>query len=119
MIKKLVSGALAAATIGGLAIAGPASAQPRGDGHGGGYSRDWDHNRDRRDGDGAAVIGAGILGLALGASLGGQSSYYAPAPAYYAPRGYYAAPGYYGRSCTSHWRWDRYSGRYVQVRDCY
>ena len=31
MIKKLVSGALAAATIGGLAIAGPASAQPRGD----------------------------------------------------------------------------------------
>ena len=107
MIKKIVSGALVAATLGAAAIAGPASAQPRGDWHGGAQWR-GDGYRGR---DGAAVVGAGILGLALGAAIASPHPYYAPRPAYYA--------GSYGYACAPHWRWDRYVGRYVWARDCY
>jgi hypothetical protein len=110
MIKKLVTGALAALTVGGVAVAGPASAQTvHGAWHGGyshgSYSQGWrgDHHRGS---DAGAVIGAGILGLALGAAL--SSSH--PAP-------HYVAPAYYG--CGSHWRWDGYAGRYVLVSNCY
>ena len=96
MIKKIVTGALAALTLGGVAIAGPASAEGfHGGYHGGGH------------GDRAGVaIGAGIVGLALGAALA-SSHDYGPRPAYYA----------YG--CPTHWAWDRYVGRYVRVSDCY
>ncbi len=134
-MKKIMTGALAALTLGSgvMATATPAAAQ-RWEGHRGGWSGErgwgggWD--RDRRGFGGGAVLGAGILGLAVGAALGGQR-YYAPAPRYYyapAPRYYYApAPAYYegpayyyeGPNCGVHYRWDGYWGRYVAVQSCY
>jgi len=59
------------------------------------------------------AIGAGILGVAIGASL--AHPYYGPAPAYY------AGPGYYGdyNGCRSHWRWSPRFGQYVRVSSCY
>ncbi len=59
------------------------------------------------------AIGAGILGVAIGASLAH--------PYYGAPPAYYAGPGYYGyyEGCRSHWRWSPRWGRYVRVERCY
>lgn len=100
MMKTVLVGAAAAATLGATTLdASQASA------------RGW--------GPGAA-IGAGILGVAVGASL--AQPHYAPAPAYYAPGygpgpAYYAGPAYYG--CRTHWRWDPYWGRYVRAERCY
>jgi hypothetical protein len=110
MLKKVMTGAAIALTLGGaaLATATPAAAAPwgwRGGGwHGGrGYG-------------GGAVLGAGILGLAVGAAVAGGPHYYG-----YPPPGYYAGPAYYGYygGCHSHWRWDPYMGRYVMVERCY
>lgn len=113
-MKKIITGALAALTIGGLALgaAAPASA------------RDWDH---REHGGGGAAVAAGLAGLAVGAAIAGDhGGYYAPGPVYYDEPGYYA-PGYYARPayygyygrCHLRWRWDPYWGRYVRVRACY
>jgi len=96
MIKTAVVGLAAAATLGGATL-GASQADARGWGPG-------------------AAIGAGILGVAVGASLAHPApAYYGPAPAYYGP-----GPGYYGYyGCRSHWRWDPYWGRYVRVERCY
>jgi hypothetical protein len=94
-LKKSVLGLATVATLGATTLAASsADAHPRG----------W--------GPGAAV-GAGILGLAIGASLA--------RPAYGPPPGYYAGAGYYnyGPACRSAWRWSPYYGRYVQVERCY
>jgi hypothetical protein len=120
-MKKILIGALAAATAAGaLVAAAPASA------------RDWNHDGWHHDNSGAAVA-AGIAGLAVGAALAsGDHGYYAPAPGYYSgysgyyygspPPAYYAGPsygyGYYG-GCHTGWRWDPYWRRYVRVRACY
>ncbi len=80
----------------GLLAAPAAEAHWRGDGwRGGGYGYGWHHEHD----DGGAVAGA-LLGLGIGALIGGaivasQPHYAPPAPAYYAPPppAYYA-PGY-------------------------
>ena len=101
MIKKLMTGAAVALTLGGaaLATATPAAAQHWHGGYGGG-----------------ALLGAGLLGLAVGAAVAGGPHYYGyPPPAYYSGPAYY---GYYG-GCRSHWRWDPYVGRYVAVERCY
>jgi len=109
MMKKLMTGAAVALTLGGaaLATATPASAQRWHGGYYGGYHRGY---------GGGAVLGAGILGLAVGAAVAGGPHYYGyPPPAYYAGPAYY---GYYG-GCHSQWRWDPYLGRYVPVTRCY
>lgn len=111
-MKKILTGALAALTMGGaaLATATPAAAQWRGGYHGG-----WHHGW---HGGGAGwAVGAGLLGLAVGAAIASDHPryYYAPPPPYYVGPAYY---GYYG-GCRTHWRWDPYWGRYVQVTRCY
>lgn len=102
MIKKALTAAAIALTLGGAAVATatPAAAYGWHGGYGGGWHRGggW--------GPGAAV-GAGILGLAVGASLAGP--HYGPGPGYYG----------YGGPCYSHLRWDPYVGHYVRVGGCY
>ena len=100
-MKKLVTGALAALTLGGavLGAAAPASAEP------------WHHGYYRGVGPGVAV-GAGLLGLAVGAAIADRPHYvYAPPPP---PPRYY----YYG-GCRTSWRWDPWAYRYVPVQYCY
>jgi hypothetical protein len=94
-LKKIAVGAAALATIGGASFATSADARPHGGWHGRGAG---------------VAIGAGLLGLAVGASL---------AHPYYGPRGYYGGPGYYYDGCRSYWRWSRHWGRYVRVERCY
>ncbi len=99
MNKKILTGALAALTLGGALAATtvPASAAEhwRGGYDHRGYDRGW------RGGDAA---GAALLGLSLGAALSG--GYYAP-PVYYAPR------------CRVELRWNPYWRGYDRVRVCY
>ncbi|MGC1305272.1 MAG: hypothetical protein WA840_23120, partial [Caulobacteraceae bacterium] len=56
-----------------------------------------------------AAIGAGIVGLAVGAAIA-DHPHYAYGPGYY---GYGYAP------CGAHLRWDPYLGRYVRAGYCY
>jgi hypothetical protein len=119
VLKKILTGAVAALTVGGAAAATatPAAAQYRG-GHaayganygsyyGGGY-RGYD--RGRRDNTGA-VIGAGILGLVIGAALTSNHHYAPPPqPAYYAPA--------YDDGCRVTYRWDPYYRQSVPVTVC-
>jgi hypothetical protein len=122
VLKKAVLGTAMAATA--LVTASPADAQYR---------------RYRHHGDDAAVaIGAGILGLGVGAAIAssnrgyydpyysgyGYSSYgYDP---YYSGYGYNGYNGYYGRGyydgyrrhCATRRQWDPYYGRWVRVRYC-
>jgi hypothetical protein len=97
-LKKIAVGAAALLSLGTATMASTsADAYP----HGGGWG--W----------GGAAIGAGILGIAVGASL--AHPYYGPPP------GYYAGPGYYGyaNGCHAYWRWSPRWGRYVRVARCY
>src|SRR4051812_3709245 len=111
-MRKLITGtaaalALAATTIGAAA---PAQAQWRGGYyrgyHGGHYYR---YHGDRT----GAAVGAGILGLAVGAALassGPRGYYHEPAPRYYyAP----PPPPSYVEYCRTDWRWDGYRRGYV------
>ena len=108
-MKKILTGALAALTLGGVVLGGATQAS----------ARDWDHHGDRT---GAAVV-AGIAGLAIGAALASDHPYYAPAPVYYAapPPAYYEGPAYYSydNDCRVEWRWNRRWGHYERVRACY
>ncbi len=116
-MNKILTGALAALTLGGAVLGGATTAS----------ARDWDHHHD----NGGAALAAGIAGLAVGAALassdhgyydrgyndGGyyaQPYAYAPAPAYYQGPTYYS----YYRHCRVQWRWDRWEGRYERVRAC-
>jgi hypothetical protein len=101
-LKKTVLGAAAVATLGGATLAATSA--------------------DARPHDGAGVaIGAGILGLALGAAIASHHDYDRPYYAGYASGpGYAYGPGYgYGPACRSHWQWSPYYGRYVRVDRCY
>ena len=102
-MKKILAGGLAALTLAGAAAATPAAAGPYW--HRGGW------------GPGAAV-GAGILGLAIGASIADHPRYAYPGP-YHGP-GYYG-PAYYGSGygCRPVVRWNPYLGGYQRVRACY
>ena len=120
-MKKVLTGAMAALTLGGglLATATPAAAHPWGGwGHGydGGY-RGYD-----RGYGGGALLGAGVLGLAVGAALSSsyQPHYYAP-PVYYAPPPIYYGPPTYvyaAPRCRVHYRWNGW-GQYVPVQRCW
>ncbi|HEX4095612.1 MAG TPA: hypothetical protein VHX64_02730 [Caulobacteraceae bacterium] len=105
-MKKILTGALAALTVGGVALGGASEASARG----------WG------PGPGAAVV-AGIAGLAVGAAIASNQPYYAPAPVYYAapPPAYYAGPAYYGYvgRCRAEWRWSPRWGHYERVRACF
>jgi len=114
-MRKALTAALAAITLGGAvcATAAPAEAQ---------YYRGGYYGHHHHDNSGAAVA-AGVVGLALGAALASNHhSYYDRG---YYDRGYYGAPAYYYgpsyyRTCeTTRWVWDPYIGRRVPVREAY
>jgi hypothetical protein len=107
-MRKALTAAMAALTLGGAvcATAAPAQAQRF---HGG-----FHHG-----GRGGAAVAAGVVGLALGAAI---ASNHGP----YYGRGYYGGPYAYGydypyyRTCEStRWVWDPYIGRRVPVRQAY
>jgi hypothetical protein len=122
MMRKVLTAALAAITLGGAvcATAAPAEARDHDHYYGGRYYGGHRHN------DAGAAVAAGVLGLALGAALAGDHGY---SERGYNDRGYYGRgyydreyyPGdYYGyggyRTCeTTRWVWDPYIGRRVPV----
>ena len=124
MARLLRTGIAGLAIAGTLAVtAAPADAQR------------WRH-RDRDRGDRAALaIGAGIIGLGIGAAISSRrGGYYDRGYGYYGDpyyrRGYYPAyydrgyyrpryrRGYYRDRCRSRLVWDPYYGDYVRVRYC-
>jgi hypothetical protein len=109
-MRKILTAALAALTIGGAVAATTTTAEAAPYGWHGGY------HGGRGYGPGLAV-GAGLLGLAVGASLAGPH-YYGPGPGYYAGPAYGPGYGYYG-ACRVHYRWDPYAGRNIPVERCY
>lgn len=123
-MRKFLTAAVAALTLGGAMVAttAPAEARPYG-WHGGGYHG---YHYYRHGGNPGVAVAAGIAGLAVGAALAsprpyyngyyGGGGYYAPGYAY--PSGYYYDPP--PRICSGgHWVWDPYAGRNVLVRDRY
>jgi len=127
VLKKSLMGIATVATL--VATASPADAQ---------YRR---HYRGYRHDNTGVAIGAGILGLGIGAAIassnrgyydpyygGGYSSYGYSQPYYggyssYGGYGGYADPYYgngygYGYRCTTHRQWDPYWRRWVRVRPC-
>ena len=129
-MRKILTTALAALTLGGaaLAAAAPASADPHGwhggggggDWHGGG-GHDWHGGGWRGDGwrgdDGGAALVAGIAGLAIGATLADHSYGYGSGPYYGGGPGYYDEP--YATCYASRRVWDGYAGRYIIERTPY
>jgi len=118
MMKKVMIGAAALISLAGATIASsPANAYPWHGGWHGGWGGGW-HGYGWRGygyrgyGPGA-VLGAGVLSVAVGASL--AHPYYGAPPAYYAGPGYW---GYYG-GCRGYWRWDPRFGRYERIDRCY
>ena len=124
---KITTGLIAGATL--VATASPAEAQ-------------WRHRYYRHHGDRTALaIGAGALGLAVGAAIGSGSRYNRGyyGDRYYYGGGYYGRPyaynyydGYYGRPygydygyrsyyaprCWTERQWDDWRGRWRRVRVC-
>lgn len=128
-MKKWLVGAAALLTAltGSLAVATPAAADGwHGGYHGGGYG--W-HGGWRHDGDGGALLAAGIAGLAIGAALtaprhdyyyyDGPRYAYAPAYVYGPPPGYYVGRSYWGwyGGCRREWVWTGWG--YRPVTACY
>ncbi|HEX3888936.1 MAG TPA: hypothetical protein VHW05_15690 [Phenylobacterium sp.] len=108
-MKKTLTAALAALTLGGAITATAATgAEARPYGHGGGHY----YGHGYRGGGGA--VAAGIAGLAIGAAIAGPHYY----GGYYGPGPYAYGPGYYGTCYTTRWVWDGY-GRRVPVREAY
>ncbi|WP_408586307.1 hypothetical protein [Novosphingobium sp.] len=95
----------------GLAASALAAAAPA-------QAHDYYYDRHRGSDDAAIAIGAGIIGLAVGAAIASDHDdrrYYYRDRGYYYPRyrgGYYSAPvyrGYYYRDDDRRWRdYDRY-----------
>lgn len=111
-MSKMITKAVAALVLGSttLAFATPADAQWRG------------HYRHRHHDRTGLAIGAGIIGLGIGAAIASSNRGYYDR-GYYG-RGYYGR-GYYGydrpyryRRCVSRWEWDPWYGDYVRVRYC-
>ena len=106
VLKKVVLGLTAASTL-AVATATPAEAQ---------RYRHYRHHGDRA----GLAIGAGILGLGLGAAIASSNRGYYSDPYYGGYGGYYGDP-YYGygyRGCVVRRHWDPYWGRWVRVRYC-
>jgi hypothetical protein len=121
-MRKALTAAMAAITLGGAVCAAtvPAEARPHGGGYYGGYGGYRHH------GGGGAALAAGVVGLALGAAIASDHGYYdrgyygyGPGYAYYGGPAYaYDYPAY--RTCeTRRWVWDPYIGRRVPVRSVY
>ena len=118
-MRKVLTAALAAITLGGAVCATAAPAEARDHYYGG-----------HRHNDAGVAVAAGVVGLALGAALASDHGY---SHRGYYDRGYYDRgyydggyydrgdyPGYYGyggyRTCeTTRWVWDPYIGRRVPV----
>ena len=119
LLRKTLTSAVAALSLGALVVAtaSPAAAQWRGHRHGGGWG-------------GGGAVAAGVVGaLALGALAAGSNRGYAygyGAPVYAEPEPYYPAAGYvdqgyyaggYGPVCHKEWRpVYRADGGYVRDR---
>ena len=139
-MRKALTAAMAAITLGGavLATAAPAQAEHyRGGYYGGGDYGGGDYRRHSNN-DGAAIA-AGVIGLALGAALASSHNSYSGRA--YSDRSYddqsYNDRGYYGRQAyaygngydydypsyqtcvTTRWVWDPYIGRRVAVQSRY
>jgi hypothetical protein len=122
-MRKLLTGSAAALALAAVTLGAAAPAQARWHGgyggHGGYYSRGY-YGHYHGGGRTAAVVGAGILGLAAGAAIASSPRYYDYdyGPSYYAPPP--PPPGYYygGPYCRSDWRWDGWARRYVRVSYC-
>jgi hypothetical protein len=109
-MRKALTAALAALTLGGAvcATAVPAQAQR--------FRGDFHHHGDR----GGAAVAAGVLGLALGAAIASDHrSYYGPGYYYGGPYAYGYDYPYYRTCVTTRWVWDPYIGRRVPVRQPY
>ncbi|HKR89754.1 MAG TPA: hypothetical protein VJS38_16405 [Phenylobacterium sp.] len=135
-MRKFLTAALAALTLGGAMVAttAPAEAGPYGwrGGYGGwhgGYGGYNGYHYYGHHGSNAGVaVAAGIAGLAVGAALASPRSYdngyygggyYAPGYAY-PSSGYYYYPEPAYRLCSGgHWVWDPYAGRNIWVRERY
>ena len=123
-MRKALTAAMAAITLGGAvcATAAPAQAQRY---HGGGYGGHYSGRYYGHGNNGGAAIAAGVVGLALGAAIASDHPHYYRgyyAPGYYGPPAYaYGyAPGYGYQTCvTTRWVWDPYIGRRVPVRQAY
>jgi hypothetical protein len=118
MMRKALTAAMAAITLGGAVCATATSAEAQHYGHGGYY-----HGGHGHYGNGGAAVAAGVVGLALGAAIASNhgpyygNGYYAPA---YAPAYAYGYDYPYYRTCvTTRWVWDPYYGRRVPVRQPY
>jgi hypothetical protein len=110
-MRKIVTAALAALTLGGsvAATAVPAQAYPHDGWHGGGH---WHGGGGWRGDDAGLAVAAGVLGLAAGAAIASDRPYYYDRPYY--GRAYYGGPYYGYGACVSHRRvWDPYYGGYV------
>jgi hypothetical protein len=104
-LKKAVTGLTIASTL--ALVATPADAQR--------YRRYRHHNNDA-----AVAIGAGIIGLGIGAAISSnrRGGYYDNG---YYDRGSYSRGynrGYYGRRCVTRYEYDAYYDDYVRVRYC-
>lgn len=114
-MRKFITAAVAALTLGGAMVAttAPAEARPYGYYHGG-YWRGG-HYYGHGVGPGVAIA-AGVAGLAVGAALASPRGYYGGGYGYPA----YGYPAYGYRTCIGqHWVWDPYYGRNVLVQDRY
>jgi hypothetical protein len=122
-MRKSLTVAMAALTLGGTiaATAAPAQARPHGYYNNGYYGH-------HHGNDAGVAVAAGVVGLALGAAIASNnrphaysSGYYAPSYAsgpYYSER--YYEPRYVQRTCESErWVWDPYIQDRVLVRSRY
>lgn len=108
-MKKILTAAIAAITLGGAVCATATTADARpyaGHYYGGHY----------RGGNGGAIV-AGVAGLAIGAALASNYPHYYGGGPYYGPA--YYGPAYYGTCYTTRWAWDPYMGRRVPVQQPY
>ena len=119
-MRKTITAAIAALTLGGALMASTAPAAAAGYGghgyYGGGYGG-YRHGGYGGGYDAGPAIFAGIAGLAVGAALAdSHPRYYGPGPGYYEP-GYAYRP--YGTCYAGRQVWDPYIGRYVYQRTPY
>jgi hypothetical protein len=121
-MRKFITAAVAALTLGGAMVATTAPAEARPYGHGGYYHGGYRYYGHGRGVGPGVAIAAGVAGLAVGAALASPRGYYGGGGYYGAGYGYpaYGYPAYGYRTCIGqHWVWDPYYGRNVLVQDRY
>lgn len=113
-MRKALTAAVAAITLGGALCATAVPAQAQRFDHRG-FRGDFHHH----GGHGGAAVAAGVLGLALGAAIASDHPYYGPGYYYGGPYAYGYDYPYYRTCETTRWVWDPYIGRRVPVRQAY